>query len=55
MEIIVVTVRKDHVYQSVAIPPKISISIFRGYLNGKSTLMIYDRHPALQSKCNKVF
>ena len=26
-----------------------------GYLKGKSTLMIYDRHPELQSKCNKAF
>lgn len=26
-----------------------------GYLKGKSTFMIYDRHPELQSKCNKAF
>lgn len=26
-----------------------------GYLKGKSTLMIYDRHPKLQSKWDKVF
>ena len=26
-----------------------------GYLKGKSTLMIYDRHPEQQSKWNKVF
>lgn len=40
---------------SVAIPPKISISNFMGYLKGKGTLMIYDRHPELQSKCDKAF
>jgi len=26
-----------------------------GYLKGKSTLMIYDRHPYLQSKWDKAF
>lgn len=26
-----------------------------GYLKGKSTLMIYGRHPELQSKWNKAF
>ena len=40
---------------SVAIPPKISISNFMGYLKGKSTLMLYDRHPELQSKWDKAF
>jgi len=44
---------KDHVHLSVAIPPKESISDFMGYLKGKSTLMIYDRHPELQSKWDK--
>lgn len=28
---------------------------FYGYLKGKSTLMIYDRHPELQSKWDKAF
>ena len=28
---------------------------FIGYLKGKSTLMIYDRHPELQSKWDNVF
>ena len=40
---------------SVAIPPKISVSDFMGYLKGKSTLMIYDRHPELQSRWDKSF
>lgn len=34
---------------------KLSVSQFMGYLKGKSTLMIYDRHPELQSKWNKAF
>ena len=32
-----------------------SVSTFMGYLKGKSTLMIYDRHPNLQNKWSKVF
>ena len=40
---------------SVAIPPKLRVSDFMGYLKGKSTLMIYDRHPELQSKWDKAF
>ena len=45
----------DHVHLSVAIPPKLRVSDFMGYLKGKSTLMIYDRHPELQSKWDKAF
>ena len=45
----------DHVRLCVSIPPKMSISRFMGYLKGKSTLMIYDRHPELQSKWSKAF
>lgn len=40
----------DYIHLSAEIPPKLSISSFMGYLKGKSTLMIYDRHPELQSK-----
>lgn len=45
----------DYIHLSVAIPSKLSISSFMGYLKGKSTLMIYDRHPELQSKWDKTF
>ena len=55
VEIIAGAVCLDHVHLSVMIPPKISVSSFMGYLKGKSTLMIYDRHPELQSKWNKAF
>ena len=34
----------------VSIPPKLSVSDFMGYLKGKSTLMLYDRHPELVRK-----
>ena len=43
VEIIAGAVCVDHVHLSVAIPPKLSVSDFMGYLKGKSTLMLYDR------------
>ncbi len=55
VEIIAGAVCVDHVHLSVAIPPKLSVASFVGYLKGKSTLMIYDRHPELQSKWDKAF
>ena len=55
VEIIDGAVYSDHVHLSVAIPPKDSISKFMGYLKGKSTLMLYDRPPELQSKWDKAF
>ena len=55
VDIIAGAVCVDHVHLSVAIPPKISISNFMGDLKGKSTLMIYDKHPELQSKWEKAF
>ena len=54
-EIIEGAVCIDHVHICVSVPPKLSISDFMGYLKGKSTLMIYGRHPELQSKWNKAF
>ena len=55
IEIISGAVCSDHVHLSLSIPTKISISSFMGYLKGKSTLMIYDSHPNLQSKWDKAF
>ena len=55
VEIVEGAVCPDHVHICVSIPPKLSVSSFMGYLKGKSTLMIYDRHPELQSKWSKAF
>ena len=55
VEIISGAVCIDHVHLCVSIPPKMSVSSFMGDLKGKSTLMIYDRHPEKQSKWNKAF
>ena len=40
----------DHIHMYVSIPPKISISSFMGYLKGKSTLIIFERHANLKYK-----
>lgn len=45
VDVIAGAVCVDHVHLSVAISLKLNISKFMGYLKGKSTLMIYDRHP----------
>lgn len=40
----------DHVHMLVRIPPKYSVSQIMGYLKGKSSLMIFDRHANLKYK-----
>ena len=34
----------------VSVPPKLSVSSFMGYLKGKSTLIIFERHANLKYK-----
>ena len=50
VEIIEAEACKDHIHMLVCIPPKISVSSFMGYLKGKSSLMIFDRHANLKYK-----
>ena len=40
----------DHVHVLLAIPPKYSVASVMGYLKGKSSLMIFDRHANLKYK-----
>ena len=40
----------DHIHMLVSIPPKYSVSQFMGYLKGKSSLMIFDKHANLKYK-----
>ena len=40
----------DHILMLVSIPPNLSVSQFVGYLKGKSSLMIFDRHANLKYK-----
>ena len=50
MEIIEAEACVDHIHMLVSIPPHISVAQFMGYLKGKSTLMIFDRHANLKYK-----
>ena len=49
IEIIEAECMPDHVHMFVRIPPKYSVSQIVGYLKGKSSLMIFERH------ANRVF
>ena len=40
----------DHVHLLLLIPPKMSVSSFMGYLKGKSTMMLFERHANLKYK-----
>jgi len=40
----------DHIHMLVSIPPSLSVLQFMGYLKGKSSLMIFDRHANLKYK-----
>ncbi len=40
----------DHIHMLVRIPPKYSVSQIVGYLKGKSSLIIFDRHANLKYK-----
>ena len=40
----------DHIHMLVEIPPKMSVSSFVGFLKGKSSLLIHERHGNLKYK-----
>ena len=50
MEIIEAQACPDHIHMLLSIPPKYSVSQIMGYLKGKSSLMIFDRHANLKYK-----
>lgn len=50
VEIIEAKACPDHIHMLVSIPPKYSVSQIMGYLKGKSSLMIFDRHANLMYK-----
>ena len=50
VKIVEAEVCPDHIHMLVEIPPSISVSGFVGYLKGKSTLMIFERHANLKYK-----
>ena len=50
VEIIEAEMCIDHVHMLVEIPPKYSVAEVMGYLKGKSSLIIFDRHANLKYK-----
>ena len=44
VEIIEGKVCTDHIHMLVSIPPMMSVSVFMGYLKGKSSLMIFQKY-----------
>ena len=50
VEILEANACPDHIHMLVSIPPKISVASFVGYLKGKSSLMIFDKHANLKYK-----
>lgn len=50
VEIIEAQACVDHIHMMVSIPPNLSVAQFVGYLKGKSSLMIFDRHANLKYK-----
>ena len=53
VEILEAEACSDHIHMLVSVPPYISIAQFMGFLKGKSTLMIFDRHANLKYKYGK--
>ena len=50
VEIIEAEACPDHIHMLVSIPPHLSVAQFMGYLKGKSSLMVFDRHANLKYK-----
>jgi len=50
VEIVEAHAMPDHIHMLVRIPPKYSISEIMGYLKGKSSLMIFEKHANLKYK-----
>ena len=50
VEIVEAEACPDHIHMLVSIPPSLSVAQFVGYLKGKSSLMIFDRHANLKYK-----
>ena len=50
VEIVEASLCSDHVHMLLCIPPSLSVAQFMGFLKGKSSLMIFDRHANLKYK-----
>ena len=50
VKIVEAEVCPDHIHMQVEIPPKMSVAGYIGFLKGKSSLMIFQRHGNLKYK-----
>ena len=50
IEIVEAQACKDHIHMCIKIPPKYSVSSIVGFLKGKSSLLIHERHGNLKYK-----
>ena len=50
IEIIEAEICSDHIHMLIKIPPKYSVSSIMGYLKGKSTLLIFEKHADMKYK-----
>ena len=50
VEIIEAEACPDHIHMLVSVPPYLSIAQYMGFLKGKSSLIIFDRHANLKYK-----
>ena len=50
IEIIEAELCPDHIHMLISIPPKYSVAQIMGYIKGKSSLMIFDRHANMKYK-----
>ena len=50
IEIIEANACPDHIHMLISIPPKYSVAQIMGYLKGKSSLIIHERHANLKYK-----
>ena len=50
LELLEMNVQEDHVHLIVSIPPKFSVSEVVGFLKGKCTIKIFDKHLELKKR-----
>ena len=55
VKIVKVATLPDHVHMYVSIPPKASVAKVVGRIKGKSSLMLFDRHPEYRDRYNRHF
>jgi len=50
IEILEISVKKDHIYVILSIPPRLSVSEVMGMLKGKKAIKLFKNFPTLRKK-----